>query len=206
MERTNSAGPPAATAPPALVLASTSPYRRDLLARLGLPFLCEAPGVDEDAYKSAQRTPQWLAEDLALAKARAVAERFPAAVVLGSDQVCACEGRILDKPGTEERAREQLAFLQGKTHELITAVAVVHPAGVIPLCEIACLTLRRLSAEEIARYVAAERPLDCAGSYKLEALGVSLFSEIDAADHTAIIGLPLLALCRVLRDLGFALP
>lgn len=192
--------------PPNLVLASTSSYRRDLLARLGVPFACVSPGVNEDAFKSAQSTPQWLAEDLALAKARAVAERFPSAVVLGGDQVCACEGRILDKPGSAEKAREQLAFLQGKSHELITAVAVVHPTGVIPLCEIACLTMRRLSAAEIARYVNADQPLDCAGSYKLEALGVSLFDSIDAADHTAIIGLPLLAICRVLRQLGFALP
>ncbi len=192
--------------PPDLVLASTSAYRRDLLARLGLPFRCVDPGLDEDAFKRADLPPRALAEALAAAKAEAVAAREPTAAVIGGDQVVAVGGRVLGKPGTAERAAEQLAAIAGRSFELITAMAVVHDGRVLAHTDIATLHTRRLTPDEISRYVAADRPIDCAGSFKLEALGIALFERIDCADHSAITGLPLIALVSILRGLGFAVP
>ena len=189
---------------PDLILASTSPYRRDLLARLGLPFTAARPACDEEGLKDPALAPQALAELLAEAKARSLAR--PGAVVIGSDQVCEHAGAILHKPGTAERAQQQLARLAGGTHRLITAVCVVHDGGIERHTDITTLRMRPLSADAIARYVAADAPLDCAGAYKLERLGISLFDDIDSADHTAIVGLPLLALCGLLRRAGCALP
>lgn len=191
---------------PELVLASTSPYRRELLLRLGLPFACAAPGVDEAAVKRTLGEPAAVATELARQKALAVAARRPGAVVVGSDQ-CAClDGRILDKPGTTANAHAQLAALAGRPHELRTAVALVHDGGVVEWTEVTRLSMRALTAAEIERYVAADRPLDCAGSYKIEGLGITLFERVDGGDWTAIQGLPLLRLAAELRRLGFALP
>jgi len=192
--------------PPPLLLASTSPYRRELLARLGLPFTCERPGVDEDAVKRALGEPLAVVRELAQQKARAVARRFPTAVVIGSDQAATIDGAILDKPGNAANAIAQLTRLQGRPHTLLTAVAIAHPGGLVEFVDTTTLHMRALDAATIARYVAAEQPLDCAGSYKIEALGITLFERIDGADQTAIQGLPLLRLCRELRALGFAMP
>ena len=173
-------------------LASTSRYRRELLGRLGLPFECEAPGVEET--RLAGESPQALAQRLALAKARAVAERHPGALVIGSDQVCALGPRILGKPGNAEGARAQLAELSGRTAQFFTAVALVGVhAGIWKqhLDETRCV-FRTLSADEIAAYVAAEQPFDCAGSFKAEGRGISLFERIESQDPTALIGLPLI--------------
>jgi len=195
-----------------LVLASTSPYRRDLLARLRLPFEQRAPGVDEDAVKALGLAPRAVAEQLARAKAEAVLEELRAeggepAVAIGSDQVCAAGDRILDKPGTRARAIEQLAALRGRTHELITAVCVAGTDGPpFHHTDVARLTMRDLDDAALARYADADEPFDCAGSYKLEALGVALFERIDCADHTAIVGLPLVALSGELARRGFRLP
>ncbi len=189
-----------------LILASTSPYRRELLARLRLPFRCVAPGVDEGLIAAEGHAPLALAERLAWAKAEAVAAREPGAVVLGSDQLVAFEGRVLGKPGTAERAVEQLLAMSGREHQLITAVAVADGSGIAVETVVARLTLRPVGREEAERYVAADRPVDCAGSYKIESLGIALFDRIEAADQTAIVGLPLLTVCRMLRARGFSVP
>lgn len=191
---------------PELVLASTSPYRRDLLQRLRLPFACEAPGIDEAAVKARLRDPAGLATELARQKAAAVAARHPGALVIGSDQVATIDGDVLDKPGTAERAAAQLQRLQGREHALLTAVAIAHPGGVATFLDVTRLCMRSLTGEEIERYVAADRPLDCAGSYKIEGLGIALFAAITAEDQTAIVGLPLLRLAAELRQLGLAIP
>lgn len=180
------------SAPAPFWLASTSRYRRELLGRLGLPFECEAPGVAET--RLADESPRALAQRLALAKARAVAERHPGALVIGSDQVCALENRVFGKPGSVEAACAQLADLSGRTAHFFTAVAIVGlHAGIWKqhLDETRCV-FRTLTAAEIAAYVEAERPLDCAGSFKVEGRGISLFERIESQDPTALIGLPLI--------------
>lgn len=192
--------------PKRLILASTSPYRRTLLERLGLAFETFAPNVNEDALKPLFDGPLETAEGLAFEKARSVAEREPGAVVIGSDQVLAFRGRIFGKPGTVERALEQLRMLSGEAHELITALVVCSDEGVIRYADRTRLYMRALGPAEIARYVEADRPVDCAGSYKLEARGVALFDRIESADQTAITGLPLIALTTMLRSLGFQVP
>jgi septum formation protein len=189
-----------------LVLASTSRYRRELLARLGVPFEARAPLCDEEALKVPGLAPEALAARLALAKAESLREAEPGAAIIGSDQIAAIDGAILGKPGSAARAEEQLVRLAGRTHALVTAMAVVHPGGVLTHLDVTRLTMRPLGAEALARYVAADAPLDCAGSYRLEALGVALFSRIDSADHTAIVGLPLMALTEILASLGFPIP
>lgn len=189
-----------------VILASTSPYRRELLDRLGIAYAAQAPACDEEALKDPSLAPQALAERLAEAKALSLAAAHPDAAIIGSDQVCALDTRILGKPGTAERAREQLAAMSGRPHRLITAVAVAHRGQVHRHTAIATLRMRALTADEIARYVERDRPLDCAGSYKLERAGIALFDAIDCDDHTAITGLPLLAVCAMLRRCGVTVP
>jgi septum formation protein len=191
---------------PAVVLASTSPYRRQLLERLGLAFTVEAPGVDESAIKRASTDPAETVRKLAAAKANAVAARHAGAIVIGSDQAAVADGAVLDKPGSADAAHAQLQRLQGREHFLMTAVAIVHAGGTVEFVDTARLVMRKLTAAEIERYVAADRPLDCAGSYKFENRGIALFERVEAADQTAITGLPLLRLCAELRALGVTLP
>lgn len=191
---------------PELVLASTSPYRKALLERLGLPFTVEAPGIDEAHARQAATAPEAAAALLARSKAQAVAGRRTDAVVIGSDQVCAVDERVLDKPGSAAAAVEQLLLLQGREHRLITAVAVVHGRNVVAFADVTWMRMRELDRAAAERYVAAEQPLDCAGSYKIERRGIALFEQIRSADQTAIIGLPLLRLARTLREFGFELP
>lgn len=191
---------------PDLVLASTSRYRRDLIARLGLPFRAVAPACDEEALKVPGMAPRALAAMLALAKAESLRAAEPGAVIVGSDQIPALGDAALSKPGTAARAEAQLAMLAGQTHELVTAVAVVHLGGVLSHVDVTRLTMRPLSDRQIARYVAADEPLDCAGSYRLEARGITLFSRIESDDHSAITGLPLIALTTMLISLGFEMP
>ena len=187
-----------------LVLASTSRYRAALLERLQIPFQSVAPDVNEAEVKDALGDPLEIAEQLAAAKAVSVAERFPDAIVIGSDQVATIDGRILDKPGGVEGAIEQLGFLSGRAHELITAVCVVRriDGEVRTHVDRTRLTMRPLSRGEIARYVALDVPLDCAGSYKIESAGIALFERIATEDFTAITGLPLMAVVRILREFG----
>ena len=189
-----------------LILASTSPYRRALLERLGVPFRSVAPGVDEDAIKGLGLTPLEVAERLARAKAEARAGDWPGATLIGSDQVVAFEGRTLGKPGSLAAAIGQLEAMAGQSHELITAMAVRHRGRVVTHTDVTTLWMRPLGREEIARVVAADRPIDCAGGYKLEGRGIALFERIESADQTAIVGLPLIALATILRGFGYPVP
>jgi len=153
-------------------------------------------------------SPAACSKRLALAKARAIAASFPAAIVIGSDQVASCDGRVLHKPGTAERARAQLAQLSGRNADFHTACAVLapHGAGEQHHIDLTQIRFRALAADEIARYVEREQPLDCAGSFKSEALGITLFETIETHDPTALIGLPLLWLAGALRRAGLSLP
>jgi len=190
-----------------LILASTSRYRRALLDRLGVPYQAEAPRCDEEALKQPGMAPQALAEYLAEAKAASVAELFPDAVVIGSDQLVALDEEMLGKPGTAAAAVAQLERLAGRSHRLITALVVAGPDGARRRhTDVTTLVMRRLDRAALERYVAADQPLDCAGAYKLECRGIALFERIDSADHSAITGLPLIALSGILRDIGYALP
>jgi len=192
--------------PQPLILASTSRYRRELLERLGIPFSAESPGVPENHL--ADEPPANRALRLARAKADAVAARHPGAVVIGSDQVAAAGDTVLDKPETSVRAREQLARLSGNTARFLTAVSIRCHSVAIHLDHLETVTVRfrPLSAAEIERYVAREQPLDCAGSFKSEALGITLFEAVESRDPTALVGLPLIWVAQALRQAGYTLP
>jgi septum formation protein len=197
--------------PPSLILASTSTYRRHLLERLRLPFTCSAPGVDE-TRRSGERALA-LVVRLARAKASAVALQRPDAWVVGSDQVAVrADGAhgemILGKPGTEALCIEQLRGCSGQTLSFLTAVAVVQHNGhfVHEFVDTTQVIFRTLDEATIARYVALEAPLDCAGGFKSEGLGITLCESIDSMDPSALIGLPLIRLSSVLRSVGFELP
>lgn len=192
--------------PRPLVLASTSRYRRELLQRLGLDFTVQAPEVDETP--GAGETPRALALRLALAKAQAVAALQPSAVVIGSDQVADLAGEPLGKPGTHARATLQLQRMRGQRVVFQTAVAVVCQASGFAQVDLAAVEVqfRALDDAEIERYLRAEQPYDCAGSAKSEGLGISLLDAIHNDDPTALIGLPLIRTCRLLRAAGLVLP
>jgi len=192
--------------PPALILASTSPYRRALLQRLGLEFSAQAPGIEERHVPG--EAPEARARRLASEKARAVATRAPEAVVIGSDQVAAAGAQVLDKPGDLAGARAQLSALAGQRAHFHTACAVVHRASGLEALHLdtTVVSVRALAPAEIERYLERERPFDCAGSFKVEALGIALFERIDSEDPTALIGLPLIWLAATLRRAGYALP
>ncbi len=188
-----------------LVLASTSRYRAGLLRRLGLTFAVAAPEVDEEQLPA--ETPESCAARLAGAKARAVAARHPGACVIGSDQVADWGGRILGKPGHPDRAREQLRCFSGQRVHFHTAVCVVAPDGSERgMLDTTTVLFRSLDDAEIARYVERESPLDCAGSFRSEGLGIALFERIESDDPTALVGLPLIGLAALLREVGFRLP
>lgn len=188
---------------PRLILASTSRYRRELLQRLHVPFDTVAPQVDETPLPG--EAPAALAARLALAKAQAVAALHPAAVVIGSDQVADLQGLPVGKPGTHERAQQQLRSMSGQAVVFHTAVAVVRADRGHAECDSAPVRVRfRVLAEaEIERYLQIDRPYDCAGSAKCESLGVALLDAIDSDDPTALVGLPLIRTCAMLRRAGF---
>ncbi|HEX5805591.1 MAG TPA: Maf family nucleotide pyrophosphatase [Macromonas sp.] len=190
----------------ALVLGSTSRYRRELLQRLALPFDVLSPEVDETPQPG--EAPAALAQRLALAKARAVAALRPEAIVIGSDQVADLNGQPLGKPGTHERAVAQLRQMSGQTVLFQTAVAVACAASGFERCELAVVRVvfRALDDATIERYLRAEQPYDCAGSAKSEGLGIALLDHIDNDDPTALIGLPLIRTARLLRAAGLTLP
>jgi septum formation protein len=187
---------------PRLILASTSRYRRELLERLRLPFDVLSPGVDETPR--AGETPTALALRLALAKANAVAAQAADAVVIGSDQVAELDGQAIGKPGSHERAFEQLKLMSGQRVVFHTAVAVVRRERHFERALLAPVTVvfRHLSSDEIERYLQLDTPYDCAGSAKSEALGVALLDSIDSDDPTSLIGLPLIRTCALLREAG----
>ncbi len=188
-----------------LILASTSKYRASLLRQLGYQFTTAAPTLNEDQYKNLGHSPLELSQILSRMKAREIFTLHADSCVIGSDQVCHHQGQILSKPQTVERAVQQLMSMQGETHELITSVTVVSPTGEETFSNTTKLTMRRLTKDEIIRYVAEDSPLDCAGSYKLESAGIKLFSKIEMDDHTSIIGLPLIQLTTTLQNFGFPL-
>ena len=188
-----------------LVLASTSKYRGALLSQLGWEFESIAPGVDEDKVKEQNLSPEELALLLSNYKAQAVFAKRPEACVIGSDQVCRMGKKIFDKPNTPENAAIQLSQMQGKSHELLTAVTIIYPGGVKSFINRTTLHMRPLTLAKIQQYINVDEPLDCAGSYKLESHGIKLFNKIEMEDQTAIIGLPLIELTNVLLELGYPL-
>ena len=185
-----------------LVLASTSRYRSELLQRLRLPFTVRAPGVDEAALPG--ETPQALALRLALAKADAIADLDRDAVVIGSDQVADLDGTAIGKPGDHPRAVAQLRSMRGRTVVFHTAVAVACVESGFRAAEVAPVTVRFRTYDdaEIEHYLRTERPYDCAGSAKAETLGIALLEAIESDDPTALIGLPLIRTCALLRRAG----
>jgi septum formation protein len=191
---------------PQLVLASTSPYRRELLSRLQIPFEVCAPDVDESAL--ADEIPARTAERLAVAKAHAVQERFPGALIIGSDQVAYCDLQRFGKPGSRDNARAQLRNLSGKVVVFHTGLCLLntlsqrnHVRGVATE-----VRFRELADDEIDRYLNKEDALNCAGSARSEALGISLLEWMRSDDPTALVGLPLIALAEMLRAEGISLP
>lgn len=191
-----------------LILASASTYRHGLLARLGLAFECLAADVDES--RRAGETVDAMAMRLALAKAHWVADQRPGALVVGSDQAAECNGQLLGKPGDSAAAHRQLRGCSGRNARFVTAVCVLDARGPEPVVhralDVTEVLFRHLHDDEILRYLEHDEPFDCAGSFKAEALGISLFERVRSDDPTALVGLPLIALCRLLRDSGLALP
>ena len=187
---------------PTLILGSTSRYRRELLERLRLPFEVHAPDVDETPRPG--EAPAALAQRLALAKAHAVAAAHPDAIVIGSDQVADLDGLPIGKPGTHERAVEQLHAMRGRSIVFQTAVAVVRVSTGYVGTALAPVTVRfrQLSDEEIEHYLRTEQPYDCAGSAKCDTLGIALLDAIESDDPTALVGLPLIRTCALLRAAG----
>jgi septum formation protein len=188
---------------PPLILGSTSRYRRELLSRLRLPFEVVAPQVDETAQSG--ESPLDLASRLALQKAREVAGRYPRALVLGSDQVAELDGQAIGKPGSHARAVDQLTRMSGRTLVFKTAVALVCVATGFEQSALASVRVRFrvLDPVVIERYLRLEQPYDCAGSAKSEGLGIALLESIDSDDPTALVGLPLIRTCKLLRAAGF---
>ena len=189
-----------------LVLASESKNRVALLQRLGVPFTCRPHGLDEQAIVHGVSPPRQITTTLAEEKAASVARHEDGAVIIGSDQVVVLEDQIIGKPGSRDRAIEQLSQMSGKTHDVITAVAVSHEGRVHRHVETAQVTLRRLSQAELRRYVDHDQPIDCAGSYRIGAMGITLVERIVVEDFTAISGLPLIYVTTVLREIGFPIP
>jgi septum formation protein len=189
-----------------LVLASTSPYRRELLQRLGVPFAIANPGVDEAALPG--ETPVATAQRLAQAKAKAMRGAHPDALIIGSDQIAYADARVFGKPGNRERAIEQLRVLRGRSVIFHTALCLFNAAsGRVQLEGVPVeVRFRQVSDEEIRRYLDREPAFDCAGSARYEGLGISLLDYVRGDDPNALIGLPLIALCRMLRNEGVALP
>lgn len=192
--------------PETLVLASTSVYRAELLSRLGLPFDIQRINVDETGRPSEASAA--LAQRLSVDKAKAVTGISGDYLSIGSDQVAACEDRILGKPGTEARAHEQLRFISNKTVQFFTGVAVWRPRlATLNFCVVETqVSMRELCDAEITAYIAKDQPFDCAGSFKWEALGISLFRSTASSDPTALQGLPLIELAQMLRTEGYRIP
>ncbi len=190
---------------PELILASASRYRAELLGRLRLPFTAQASAADETPLPGEAAAA--LVRRLARVKAGALAAQHPQAWILGSDQIAALDGgELLGKPGDVASARRQLALCSGRRVQFLTAVALLGQGQRFEMLDITTVRFRQLDENAIARYVAAEPALDCAGSFKCEGYGITLFEAIDSEDPTALIGLPLIATSTLLRRAGFQLP
>lgn len=191
---------------PPIVLASSSSYRRELLTRLQLPFTCHSPDIDETPQ--ANESAQALVQRLALSKARALAQHYPQHIIIGSDQVAVLDGKIIGKPLHAEGATQQLSAASGRSLVFLTGLAVIDTRTQIEQVDLVPFTVhfRTLNAAKIQRYIAAEQPFDCAGSFKSEGLGVSLFQATEGSDATSLVGLPLIRLCDMLNVCGIAVP
>ena len=189
-----------------LVLASSSSYRRELLERLQLPFICHSPDIDETPRPN--ESAQALVQRLALNKARALAKDYPEHIIIGSDQVAVLDGDIMGKPGNAASAHRQLSAASGRSLVFLTGLAVLDTRNAFEQVDFVPFTVhfRTLSAAQIQRYIAAEQPFDCAGSFKSEGLGVSLFQATAGSDATSLVGLPLIRLCDMLNACGIAVP
>ncbi|SOS33147.1 Maf-like protein [Pseudomonas syringae group genomosp. 3] len=191
---------------PSLLLASSSPYRRELLARLRLPFTCKSPDIDE-SHRPGEAAHD-LVQRLARGKAQALAGEYPGHLIIGSDQVAVLDGQILGKPHTFERAREQLTAASGSRVTFLTGLALLNSST--GECQVDCVPftvhMRELDQASIERYLRTEEPYDCAGSFKAEGLGVSLFRSTEGADATSLIGLPLIRLVDMLIKEGVSVP
>jgi MAF protein len=190
-----------------VVLASSSPYRSAQLRQIGLTHLAVTPDLDEDAVKNQLNlAPEDLVIELGFQKARSVQKRYPQSLLIGSDQMVVCEGKILGKGKTVEKTCEQLAFLSGRQHALLTSLVVITPQQTFRHLERIDIQLRALSQHDIRRYVELDQPLDCAGSYKYEQAGICLVETMQGRDTSAILGLPLIALTTHLIELGMGFP
>lgn len=188
---------------PELVLASSSPYRKSLLERLGMPFDCASPDIDETPRPNEKA--EALALRLAVAKARALEHQYPGRIIIGSDQVAALpDGSLLNKPGSHEQAQQQLSESSGKCVRFLTGLAVLdtRTGALESCCETYTVHFRNLSQQEISNYLYKEQPYDCAGSFKMEGLGITLFSSLEGRDPNSLIGLPLIALTDILVRCG----
>lgn len=191
---------------PPIVLASSSSYRRELLTRLQLSFTCHSPEIDESPLTN--ETAQALVQRLALRKARALAEQYLQHIIIGSDQVAVLDGRIIGKPLHADGATQQLTAASGRSVVFLTGLAVIDTRTGIEQVDLVPFTVhfRTLNSAQIQRYIALEQPFDCAGSFKSEGLGVSLFRATEGSDATSLVGLPLIRLCDMLNACGIALP
>ena len=191
---------------PPIVLASSSRYRRELLARLQLPFTCHSPDIDETPLTD--ELPQALVQRLALSKAQALAAHYPEHLIIGSDQVAVLDGQIIGKPLHAQGATQQLSAASGRSVVFLTGLAVIDTRTTIEQVDLVPFTVhfRTLSAAQIQRYIDLEQPFDCAGSFKSEGLGVSLFQATEGSDASSLVGLPLIRLCDMLNACGIAVP
>ncbi len=192
---------------PEIILASSSPYRQRLLQQIGLECRAIPPEIDESTIQNDPLLkPTHVAEILARLKAESVAKSHPDSIVIGSDQIVEFDGKPLGKPATRENNIHLLKQLNGKTHQLVTAVCLVHQGASYAFTNRTLVTMRTLTDAEIARYVDRDQAFDCAGGYRWEAAGITIFEKVDTEDHTAILGLPLIRLVTVLRSLGVVIP
>lgn len=189
-----------------LILASSSPYKKELLMRLGIDFDVADSEFDEDEYKKMGLTPLELTQILAKEKAMVLYRQYQEAVIIGADQVCYFEGKILGKTNSLEKSYEQLMSMQGKTHELFTSYFIKSSVKEVLRTNITKLTMKGLTSTQVKNYLRQDNPIDCAGSYKLELKGISLMEKIETTDHTAIVGLPILMIGNDLVEFGFSVP
>ena len=189
-----------------IILASKSPYRKELLQRLGIDFTCINSEYDESILKNKMKDPRELAQKLAIGKARNIQDHHKSSIIIGSDQVCCHDGIILGKTGSIAKSFEQLKSMQGSEHQLITSYCLLFDDQEIVRTNTTKLVMRSLTDQQIKNYLSADNPIDCAGSYKLELNGISLMSDIQTTDYTAIIGLPLIQLANDLNSIGVNIP
>lgn len=187
-----------------LILASSSAFRQNQLKQLGIAFTSISPDVDEEQIKTQKISPFEVSRQLSVLKAQTIAKDHIDTIVIGADQVLDFDGEIFSKPGTHEKAIAQLQKLSGKSHKLITSYALVLNDRIYVDSVVSIMTMKKLTLEQITKYVDVDSPLFSCGSYKLETLGIALFDKIDCPDHSAIIGLPLMSLTRALEEFGLS--